>query len=177
MRVTSEDWKNGWFGVDIELSLINIDHLIEMLKMLKEHPDQHFHISSDFKGTGGVGQLTFSIQSHDSVDNTEMSSRAYLPGEKIPDRLNKIEMAALSWVSMDYETIRSIIENISRDIGTRIEPHELYRILCSLRQKGLIESFSFSVQCHDYVPEAPNGTSTELEKYWYITNKGKSLLK
>lgn len=85
MRVTSEDWKNGWIGIDIEISPKDADYLIEMLKMLKGDTNQHFHISSDFKVNGGIGQLTFSMQPEDSIDNMEIGSRAYLPGEEIPD--------------------------------------------------------------------------------------------
>jgi hypothetical protein len=42
-------------GIRIGIDRDEIDHFVELLKILKEYPDQHFHISSDYKGTGGVG--------------------------------------------------------------------------------------------------------------------------
>jgi len=79
------DWKNGWFGVEIGVNRSDIDALIAKLTMLREEPDQHFHLSSDYKGTGGLGDLTFYVQSEREPDNMESSGKALAPGTTIPD--------------------------------------------------------------------------------------------
>lgn len=82
MRLGLDDWKNGWFGVDVALHPSEIDELIELLRMLKEDPEQHFHLSSNYSGGGGVGQVTFFVES--SLDESAVvSGPALLPGEEI----------------------------------------------------------------------------------------------
>ena len=50
------DWSNGWHGVELALNKKEIDHLISLLEGLKHDPDQHFHISSDYEGSGEIGR-------------------------------------------------------------------------------------------------------------------------
>jgi hypothetical protein len=71
--------------VRVELGILGeeIDQLIELLKMLKEDPDQHFHLSSDYKGTGGLGDVTVYVQSPKEVSNMETLGRALAPGEEV----------------------------------------------------------------------------------------------
>ena len=84
MHTKLEDWKNGWFGVELGVCPDEIDSIIERLQMLKKDHDQHFHISSDYKGSGGIGDITVYVQPADRVSNMETaSSRALAPGEKI----------------------------------------------------------------------------------------------
>ena len=83
MHVAIEDWKNGWYGISVGIDPDEIDRLIELLKMIKEDPDQHFHISSDYKGTGGVGDIEISIRSENEKHNMNLSGRASAPGENI----------------------------------------------------------------------------------------------
>jgi hypothetical protein len=84
MHTKLEDWKNGWFGVELGISPEEIDPLIAQLRMLKEDYDQHFHISSDYKAAGGVGDITVYVQSPDQPSNMEsVSRRALAPGEDI----------------------------------------------------------------------------------------------
>jgi len=83
MYVKIEDWKNGWCGISIGIDPDEIDHLIERLKMIKENPDQHFHISSDYKATGGVGDIEISAGSENEIHDMSLFSRAYAPGETI----------------------------------------------------------------------------------------------
>jgi hypothetical protein len=85
MHSKFEDWKNNWFGVQLGISKEEIDPLIDLLKMLKKEPDQHFHLSSDYKGTGGLGDITIYVQSPDEVDNMETLGKARAPGEEIDD--------------------------------------------------------------------------------------------
>jgi len=83
MRVKIEDWKNGWSGISVGIDPDEIDHFIELLKMIKEDPEQHFHISSDCKAAGGVGDIEIFIRSENEKHNMNLSGRALGPGEKI----------------------------------------------------------------------------------------------
>lgn len=83
MRASLEDWNNGWTEVEVSLSASDIDRLIALLQMIKVDPDQHFHATSNFVGTGGVGQITFQIQQPDEKDNLSLGGRAMGEGESI----------------------------------------------------------------------------------------------
>jgi len=86
MHTKLEDWRNGWFGVELGISPTEIDPLIAHLTMLKENHDQHFHISSDYKGEAGVGNITIYVQLPEQPSNMEsVSSRALVPGQEIDD--------------------------------------------------------------------------------------------
>jgi len=85
MHSKLEDWKNNWFGVQLGISKDEIDRIIDLLKMLKEEPDQHFHLSSDYKDTGGLGDITIYVQSPGEVSNMDTLGKARAPGEEIDD--------------------------------------------------------------------------------------------
>lgn len=83
MHATLESWKDGWFGLCIGLDRDEIDALIEMLLMIKEDPEQHFHISSDYRAAGGLGDIEVAIRSADEAHNMMLSGRALAPGEAL----------------------------------------------------------------------------------------------
>lgn len=83
MRAALEDWNNGWTEVEVSLSTMDIDRLIALLQMIKADPDQHFHATSNFVGTGGIGQITFQIQQPNEEDNLSLGGRAMGEGESI----------------------------------------------------------------------------------------------
>jgi hypothetical protein len=84
MHTKLEDWKNGWFGIEFAIRPEEIDGLIRQLEMLKSDHEQHFHIGSDYKGQGGVGDITICVQSADEASNmASPSSRALAPGESV----------------------------------------------------------------------------------------------
>ena len=85
MHSKLNNWKNGWFGVELSLKKEEIDELIALLQMLKDRPDQHFHLSSDEKGSGGVGDIEISVQSPKDPSNMMTFGRAIAPGSPIPD--------------------------------------------------------------------------------------------
>lgn len=85
MRSKLNDWKNGWFGVELSLKKEEIDRVISLLQMLKQESDQHFHLSSDGKGSGGVGDIEISVQSPDEPSNMMTFGKAIAPGGPIPD--------------------------------------------------------------------------------------------
>ena len=79
MHAKTEQWKSGWFGVELGLSPEEIDRLIELLQMLKKEPDQHFHVSSDYKGSASIGDIMFYVQSVDEATNMLISGKAIPP--------------------------------------------------------------------------------------------------
>jgi hypothetical protein len=83
VKISFEDWKNGWHGIELGLSAAEIDQLIGNLEMLKQDTEQHFHISSDYKGDGGVGDITIYVKNPSDGDNASMSGRALAPDEDI----------------------------------------------------------------------------------------------
>lgn len=83
MHVTLQDWKNGWCGIEVALSAVEIDRLIELLRKLQEAPEQHFHISSDYKGPGGVGDIEVFIKPDTEPDNMFLTGEALNPGAAI----------------------------------------------------------------------------------------------
>jgi len=58
MEMTLEDFKTGWFGLQVGLTDAEIDKLLQHLSDLKKTKG-HFHIRSDMEGSGGVGDVEF----------------------------------------------------------------------------------------------------------------------
>jgi len=85
MNATLEDWKNGWFGVRLSMSPAEIDRLIALLQYLKVDPDQHFHITSDYAGSGGLGDIEVSIQEPSQPHNLRLGSLALGRGGTVTD--------------------------------------------------------------------------------------------
>jgi hypothetical protein len=83
MHVKIEDWKNGWSGINVGIDPDEIDQFIVLLKMIKEDPDQHFHIFSDYKGTGGIGDIEVFIRSENEKHNMNLSDRALTAGGNV----------------------------------------------------------------------------------------------
>ena len=85
MHTELEDWKNGWYGVQLGISAEEIDILIERLQMLKAEPDQHFHLSSNYQGSGGLGDIAIYVQDPSKPSNmATIGSKALAPGDIIP---------------------------------------------------------------------------------------------
>ena len=78
-----KDWKNGWFGVELGFDLDEIDALIELLQMIKKDPEQHFHMSSEHRGDGGLGDIEVFVRSKSEEHNMRLSSLAMAPGDEI----------------------------------------------------------------------------------------------
>ena len=79
-----ENWNNGWFGVSLGLSAAEIDRLIVLLTMIRQDPDQHFHITSDYAGTGGLGGVEIYASEANDPSNMHISGVALAPGASIP---------------------------------------------------------------------------------------------
>lgn len=61
MFVKLHDFETGWYEVALGLKKEDIDVLIENLEILRNNPSQHFHISSDYSGDGGLGEIEIYI--------------------------------------------------------------------------------------------------------------------
>ena len=83
MHASLEDWKNNWFGLSLELNPQEIGRLIVLLQELKADPEQHFHIASDYKAEGGLGDIEVSVNLNAKPDTLFMSSVALAPGNEI----------------------------------------------------------------------------------------------
>jgi hypothetical protein len=78
------DWKNGWFGLELGIAKDEIDLIIDHLNTLKKEPDQHFHLSSDYKAQGGLGDIEIYLQAPGELNNMETFGKALAPGADAP---------------------------------------------------------------------------------------------
>ena len=79
-----QNWNNGWYGVSLGLSPLEIDRLIELLTKLRADPQQHFHISSDYAGAGGLGDIEIYVAQAEDVNNLQLSGIAVAPSCELP---------------------------------------------------------------------------------------------
>ena len=86
MHAQLDDWKNGWAGVQLGIHPSEIDALIKSLLMIRDDPRQHLHLSSDYQGSGGLGDLEIYALPDDSPHNLFLGGRALLPGESVEIR-------------------------------------------------------------------------------------------
>lgn len=77
-----EDWKNGWYGVTLGVSVAEIDRMIGLLTRLRDDPDQHFHVLSDYSGLGGLGDIEVYVAEADATSNMQIGSYALAPGNE-----------------------------------------------------------------------------------------------
>jgi hypothetical protein len=71
MKVEIEDFKTGWYGINLGLKTSQIDDLIKGLESLKK-TKSHFHYRSDFSGEGGVGDIEFYWADDNEKDNMKL---------------------------------------------------------------------------------------------------------
>jgi len=83
MHSKLNDWNNGWSGLELRIRAEEIDLLISLLRMIKADPEQHFHLSSNYNGAGGIGDIEISIQPPEESSNMESLGRALAPGEEV----------------------------------------------------------------------------------------------
>ena len=79
-----EDWNNGWYGMSLGLALPEIDRLIVLLTKLREDPEQHFHISSDSSGSGGLGDIEIYVAEAGVPSNLKLGGVALAPSSDLP---------------------------------------------------------------------------------------------
>ena len=79
-----EDWNNGWYGISLGLAVPEIDRLIVLLTKLREDPDQHFHISSDCSGSGGLGDIEIYVAEVGVPSNLKLGGVALATSSDLP---------------------------------------------------------------------------------------------
>ncbi|MBI5747839.1 MAG: hypothetical protein HZA00_01850 [Nitrospinae bacterium] len=79
MHIELEKFKTGWYEIFIGIQEDEIDTLIENLRLLKTNKDQHFHISSDYEGEGGIGEIEFYVQEEDEESNMKITGLSISP--------------------------------------------------------------------------------------------------
>lgn len=84
MHAELENWNNGWYGLHLSLRPAEIQHLIELLGQLMQDPEQHFHISANYSGAGGIGDIEICAASASETDNMHLSGLAISPGSDLP---------------------------------------------------------------------------------------------
>lgn len=72
MKVHLEDFKNTWYEVSLGVKKAEIDNLIEKLRDLKGGNIDHFHITNNFEGEGGIGDIEIYLQDDQEVDNIKL---------------------------------------------------------------------------------------------------------
>lgn len=77
MHITLEDFKTGWIGLQIGITDAEIPVLIERLLDL-QRSRSHFHLRSDFTGSGGVGDVEFYWAEPDAASTLQVSE--HVPG-------------------------------------------------------------------------------------------------
>jgi hypothetical protein len=80
MLAKLEDWKNGWIGIELGIHPSEINALIKMLEMIRDNPEQHFHLSSDYKAASGLGDIEIYALAAGEEHNMSLSGRALGPG-------------------------------------------------------------------------------------------------
>jgi hypothetical protein len=62
MNIMVDRFPSGWIGLSIEMSVDEIDELVDRLNSLKEGRNTHFHIrSNEMDGEPGVADIEFSM--------------------------------------------------------------------------------------------------------------------
>ena len=74
MQVKAEFFDSGWVGLSMDISLVEIDQLIQKLEMLKGGVIGHFHIrADDFSSGRGIADIELSLQSGNKDDLQNMT--------------------------------------------------------------------------------------------------------
>jgi hypothetical protein len=74
-----EDFTTGWYGVTIGIRNDEIDMLIERLNFMKNEKEQHFHITSNYEGEGGIGDIEIYLIEEDQKSNMFITGYAIIP--------------------------------------------------------------------------------------------------
>jgi len=72
MKVHLDDFGNNWYEISLGAKEAEIDNLIEKLNDLKGCKIDHFHITNNFEGEGGVGDIEIYLQDDKEEDNIKL---------------------------------------------------------------------------------------------------------
>jgi hypothetical protein len=69
----------------LHLRSTEISRLIQLLHGLQKDHEQHFHISSNYAGSSGLGNITIAVAVGSELDNMSLSGFAMAPGAEIAE--------------------------------------------------------------------------------------------
>ena len=72
MRIYLEDFKTGWYEISLGVKKTEIDNLIDRLHDLKKGDIDHFHITNNFEGEGGIGDIEIYLKDDKEEDNIKL---------------------------------------------------------------------------------------------------------
>lgn len=83
--------------------------------------------------------------------------------------LTQLEQATLEWVSLDYENVETICDNISEAIGREVPKVDVYSSLISLHKKELVEAYLYDPEARRFVLTSPE--KHEITEVWWLQSK------
>lgn len=63
------DFQTGWYGIQIGMTHQELVLFIERLSLLRDEKIPHFHLTSDYSQSGGIGDIEFYLK--DPMDNLD----------------------------------------------------------------------------------------------------------
>jgi len=81
MRIDIETFESGWHSLTWGMSTSEAKHLIANLRILIDHPAGHFHLSSDWEGAPGVGDIEVFIDDSHGAGPMKITSLAIDPDD------------------------------------------------------------------------------------------------
>lgn len=90
--------------------------------------------------------------------------------------MDKYHLTVLFWVSHDYETVDTIIGNVSEDLDSKITESELFGVLSELRSSSLVQAYKYGGAESGYAIESSPDKTQLADIWWLITSKGREAL-
>ena len=78
MHVKLTDFRTGWYEVHMGIRAEEIHALIVLLQQLHTGSISHIQASGDYEGSGGIGDITFYLQT-DQEENLTLLGSPILP--------------------------------------------------------------------------------------------------
>lgn len=72
MKIIFKNFKNTWYEITLGLKKNEIEGLIEKLRDIQNGDIDHLHISNNFEGEGGIGDIEIYLQDEEEEDNIKL---------------------------------------------------------------------------------------------------------
>ncbi len=90
--------------------------------------------------------------------------------------MTAIETATLNWIVFDYESVETILANVSAELGRDIEEREVNDALRSLCERGLAVPYRYSKEACRYVEVSDISSVISEDLWWMASSKGRDLV-
>jgi hypothetical protein len=85
-----------------------------------------------------------------------------------PDRkLSLFQIEILNWILEKHETVNTIVDDISREIGRTVSEREIFNVLVELCKDGLAKSYLCEEPSHTY-REIPLSKVQSKDRTWFL---------